>query len=87
VILYIKVKPNQRFDKIERSGNDWQVRLKAPATEGKANKYLIEFLSEVFKIPKSQIVLQKGKISTIKCLEIDGDETAIIKVLDALTAE
>ena len=87
MILYVKVKPNQRFDKIEKSGNDWQVCLKAPATEGRANKYLIEFLSEIFKIPKSKIVLQKGKTSIIKCLEINADETVIIKALNTSAAK
>jgi uncharacterized protein (TIGR00251 family) len=87
MLLYIKVKPNQRFDKIEKLDNDWQICLKAPATEGKANKRLIDFLSEVCRIPKSKIILQKGKTSTIKCLRIDADDTAIIMALSDRAAE
>lgn len=70
--IYLKVKPNQRFDKIEKSGNDWQVRLKAPAVDGKANDHLIVFLSEVLALPKSKIRLLKGHTARIKCVEIDA---------------
>jgi uncharacterized protein (TIGR00251 family) len=81
MLLYIKVKPNHRFNKIERSENDWLIKLKAPATEGKANKNLIEFLSEVLQLPKSKIVLLKGETSRIKCLEINAEETFVLAAL------
>ena len=79
--IYLKVKPNQRFDKLEKIGNEWQVRLKAPATDGKANAHLIELLSELLAISKSKITLKKGKTSRLKCLEIDSDEQSVLEKL------
>ncbi|MBK6445820.1 MAG: DUF167 domain-containing protein [Bacteroidetes bacterium] len=72
--IYLKVKPNQRFDKVEKIGKDWQIRLKAPAIDGKANDHLVIYLSKVLDLPKSRIRLLKGQTSRIKCVEIDAEE-------------
>ena len=42
------------------------ISLHAKPEEGKANIELIKFLSEYFKIPKTQIVLRHGKQSRYK---------------------
>src|SRR5262245_42152561 len=70
MLIYLKVKPNQRFDRIEKTAEGLQVRLKATAIDGKANEHLVEFLSEVLAVPKSKIELLKGHTSKYKCLEI-----------------
>ena len=84
MVLYIKAKPNSRFDKVEKTGSEWQIRLKAPAADGKANEHLIEYLSEILKIPKSKINLKKGQTSRIKCLEITADEKMVLEALEKL---
>jgi uncharacterized protein (TIGR00251 family) len=84
MLLFVKAKPNQRFDKVERVGAEWQIRLKAPAVDGKANEHLIEYLSEILKIPKSKINLKKGQTSRIKCLEIIADEKTVLETLEKL---
>ena len=78
----MKAKPNQRFDRVEKIGDEWQIRLKAPAVDGKANEHLIEFLSEVLKISKSKIILKKGQTSKLKCLEIDLNEQEVTERLE-----
>lgn len=50
MLLYLKIKPNQHFDRIEKLEGDWVIRLKAPAIDGKANQHLIDYLSEIFKL-------------------------------------
>jgi uncharacterized protein YggU (UPF0235/DUF167 family) len=60
MLLYIKAKPNSRFNKIEKAGADWQIRLKGPAIDGKANEHLIEYLSEILKISKSKSTLKRA---------------------------
>ena len=80
--IYLKVKPNQRFDKVDKVGNDWEIRLKAPAVDGKANEHLIVFLSKVLDLPKSRIQLKKGQTARIKCLEIDADEEFVHRKLN-----
>jgi uncharacterized protein (TIGR00251 family) len=87
MMLYLKVKPNQRFDRVskvpEAVGNSvWELRLKAPAIEGKANEHLVEYLAEILDLPKTKIVLRKGQTSKIKCLEIQADEIHVINKLE-----
>ena len=82
MLLYLKVKPNQRFDRIEQTTEGWQVRLHAPAVDGKANDHLISYLSDVLKLPKSAIQLKKGLTNKFKCLEINCEETLVLKVLE-----
>jgi uncharacterized protein len=50
----------------------WHIKIAAPATEGKANKELIEFLSEVLGISKSRINIDKGTTSHRKLIELEG---------------
>jgi uncharacterized protein (TIGR00251 family) len=85
MILYVKVKPNQRFDKVEKVGAEWHIRLKAPASEGKANENLVEYLSEVLNLSKSKIILKKGMTSRVKCLEIMMEENDVLSRLDKET--
>ncbi len=81
MLLYVKVKPNQRFDKIEKVGSEWIIKLKTLAIDGKANEHLIGFLSEVLDLPKSKINLKKGTTSRVKCLEIVSDENYVVTKL------
>jgi uncharacterized protein len=84
VILRIKIKPSARSNTIKKSiDNIYEVRIAAPPVEGKANKALIEFLSEILHIPKSKIRLKSGESSRIKSLEIPDDPEAL-RILDSL---
>jgi uncharacterized protein (TIGR00251 family) len=50
----------------------WHIKIAAPPTEGKANKELISFLSEVLDISKSRISIDKGTTSHRKLIELEG---------------
>lgn len=50
----------------------WHIKIAAPATEGKANKELIEFLSEILDISKSRITIDKGATGHRKLIELEG---------------
>ena len=65
-MLRLKIKPNQKTDILEKLNEEWIVRVKAPAIDGKANNRLIEFISEVISIPKSKIEIVKGLTSSYK---------------------
>lgn len=78
MLLYLKIKPNQRFNAVDLVEGQWTVRVKAPAIDGKANAALVEYLSEILRIPKSKIVLKKGATGKIKCLEIDAPDSEVI---------
>ena len=81
MLLYLKIKPNQRFARVEGSVNNWVIKIKAPAIEGKANEHLVSYLSKIFNLPKSKILLKKGKTSPLKCLEIDAQVNYINECL------
>ena len=50
----------------------WHIKIAAPPIEGKANKELIEFLSDVLDISKSQITIEKGTTGHRKLIAVDG---------------
>lgn len=81
MLLFVKIKPNQRFEGIERSAQGWQIRIHAPATEGKANTRFVEFLAGKLELPKSKIRIRKGLRAVNKLLEIDADEEFVLRRL------
>ena len=79
MLLHIKVKPNSKNDEIIREADGTlKVKIKAPATEGKANKYLVGYLADVLDIPKSKITLVKGTTNQHKTLDIEAIEGDIL---------
>lgn len=72
MLLYLKIKPNQRLNRLEYHEDGYVVRIAAPAIDGKANRELISFLSEILALPKSKIVLKKGQTGRLKCIEVDA---------------
>jgi uncharacterized protein (TIGR00251 family) len=81
MLLYVQVKPNQRFNRVEATENGWLFRLRAPAVDGKANEALVEFVAEVLGIARSRVVLKKGQTSRTKCLEIELPEDHVLESL------
>jgi len=69
--ITVHVIPNARADKVERhEGDIYRVHVAAPATEGKANKRLIEVLAGYFGVAKSLVVVEKGSAARIKRVDI-----------------
>jgi len=69
--ITVHVIPNAHADAVERhEGNVYRVHLAVPATQGKANKRLIEVLAEYFGVSKSLVVVEKGVASRIKRVDI-----------------
>lgn len=86
MILFVEAKPNAKKNQIEvLTDNTIKVRISAPPVDGKANEAIIEYLSVIFKIPKSDIKLLKGSSSKYKRFEIlannDEDIKSIIENL------
>ena len=79
--LFVRVKPGKKKEKVERRNNSWVISISAPAQDGKANERLVEFLSEILKIPKSKIAILKGHTASFKTLEIDLPEEKMNSVL------
>lgn len=69
--LNIRVVPNARQDKCVQEPGRLKVYLSAPAVEGKANKALIDFLAEHFKVKRKMVTLIRGEKSRDKVVSID----------------
>jgi len=82
--MIVKVKPGSKLNSmVWNSEGFWSIKIKDPATEGKANKALLSFLSEKLGLRQNQIILKSGRTSSNKVLEID-DDPELIKFLDEL---
>jgi hypothetical protein len=79
MILVVHVKPNSKQTRVISKLDDqtFAIALHAPATEGKANEELIDFLADKLNIPKTFINLKRGHNSRVKHLELpDGSNLA-----------
>lgn len=68
----IKVIPSARRNLLKKEEGFYKVYLSAAPVEGKANKALIEFLSEYFGVAKSRIEIIKGLKSRHKTIRIQN---------------
>ncbi|RKZ24829.1 DUF167 domain-containing protein [bacterium] len=74
MLIKVKVFPGSKKDSIEKKGIDsFEVQVKEKAKEGRANKAVIEILSDYFNIPKEKIRLIRGAKSHHKIFEIKNE--------------
>ncbi len=69
--LIVKVIPNsskRSYSFVNK--NEMKVKIFSSPEKGKANKELIEYLSEIFSVPKTKIKIVKGEKSRKKEIEI-----------------
>lgn len=69
--IELKVIPRAKKEILEKiSNNNYRVKVTAPPEKGKANKRVIELLSESLGIKKRDIRIISGETSSRKILEI-----------------
>lgn len=73
--LKVKVSANSKKNSLEfldddPGGNLIKIKINKPAVDGKANKAIVEYLSELFCLPKNNITILNGEKSSQKCLLI-----------------
>ncbi|KTD60325.1 hypothetical protein Lsan_2103 [Legionella santicrucis] len=69
LILHLYVQPGAK--KTEIVGiheGELKIRLNTPPIEGRANKELLKYVAQIFKVPPSQVVLKRGDKSRHKVL-------------------
>lgn len=82
----MKVKPGSKVDRLfYDAAGLLNVKIKAPAQDGRANAYLVEFLANQFGIAKSDVTVVAGFTNPHKCVEVDVEESIIEAVLKRLT--
>jgi uncharacterized protein len=71
--LAVKITPNASRNEIIGFLNGvWRIKIAAPPEKGKANKKLIEFLSDHLSIRKDAVLILKGHTSHNKLVSIAG---------------
>lgn len=86
LIINIKIVPNSSKNDLIIEDEFIKVRVTAQPIENKANKALIEYLSKLFKIPKTSIEIVKGETSKDKTIFIKlSDEYKILEIKEKLT--
>lgn len=74
--MFIKVRvfPDSKQEEIiEKSKDNFEIRVKERASQGKANKKVLEVLVNFLKITKSGIRLIKGRKQRNKIFEVKED--------------
>ncbi len=74
VFMYINATITANAKKVSVTflgGNNYKIRVDAPAVNGKANIRLIEILSEYFDVKSSKISIIKGSKSREKYIYIE----------------
>lgn len=74
LILKLRISPNSAKNQIIISEDTIKLKITAQPIENKANKAVIEYLSKLFKIPKTSITIIKGETSK--------DKTLFLKTVD-----
>ena len=63
------------------------VRVREPATDGRANKAVVAAVAGALGIPRGSVRIASGIASRRKVVEIDGDETVLAEAWEQLSAE
>lgn len=78
-LVSVRVKPRSSRAGVESVGEDaLVVRLRSAPVDGKANKELIETLSDYFDVPKSAVIFKSGETAKTKRLLVKVDESKLI---------
>ncbi len=71
MLIRVRVASNAKEARVTKTGvTSFEVRVDAKAVGGRANKRLLEILSEHFNVPKSRITIVRGAKSRDKMVEI-----------------
>ena len=84
ITLNIKVIPNSSKNELIKEPDRLRLKITAPPVDNKANKFVIEYLSKFFKIPKTTIQIVRGTTSrekTILLVITEKDKRDFIKEL------
>lgn len=67
--LYIQPKAS-RDAIIGLHGDEVKIAITAPPVDGQANAHLVKFLAKQFRVPKSQVTIEKGETGRHKQIMI-----------------
>ena len=80
-LLSILVAPRASSTRVIGEHDGWlKIALTCAPVDGRANKALINFISELFKVPKGDIEIMRGHKSKKKYIRVPSG--CVIKILD-----
>jgi len=83
-LLSLRIEPRSSKSEIAGiHGDKLKIKIKSPPVDGKANKELISFLADTFKVKKSAILIISGHNSKEKTVKIIV-ENIDLAILDTL---
>lgn len=86
ILISIKVIPNSSKNEFIKTETEIKLKITVPPIENKANKFIIEYLSKIYKIAKTNIQIIKGLTSKEKTILIKTqDEILKGKIQDFFT--
>ena len=88
LILSVRVSPNAKRAGFEGVWNNshLKVALTAPPVDGKANSFLIDFLSDYFHVRKSAVSLISGQTGRLKkVILVFNTDSDVQKAVDLLS--
>ena len=78
--LEVRVHPGaRRNDVAGLHAGAVKISIAAPATDGRANEALIEFVAEILSLPQARVSLVSGAASRSKVLRITGKTAAEVR--------
>lgn len=79
------VKPKSKVDSVSvNPDNSLRIKIKAVPVDGSANKYLEEYLAEVFDVSKKSIQIISGFTSSHKRINIAAEDSYIQNIISKL---
>lgn len=80
--IWVQVHPNARRNEVQGEKDGiWHLKIAAPPVKGRANQELINFLSDVLQVSKSNLAIEKGLSSRRKLIDIRGLAQEQVKAL------
>ena len=80
VAFAIKVQPRAHKNAITGVvGDKVKLALTAPPVDGRANQAVIEFLAELFEIPRASVTIASGETSRNKMVRITGVSKHVVE--------
>lgn len=73
--LKVKVNAGAQSESVRQlADGSYQVRTRAPATKGKANRRVRELLADHLGVPPDEVEIVAGRTSAIKHVKLRGQE-------------
>lgn len=70
--ISVKVKAGAKENHIQDLGaGNFQIRVKVPPVEGRANEEVIRLFALHFRVPRSKVTIKSGQTAKTKILVID----------------